>query len=86
MGFAEAMIIEYNGKKKNQAYRLNIRQLYDKDVALWARSEEDGFDDTETFEKLFAKNKDIDDPDADDDINIGLDFEDDEGDGEETDS
>lgn len=86
MGFAEAMIIEYNGKKKNQAYRLNIRQLYDKDVALWARSEEDGFDDTETFEKLFAKNKDIDDFDADDDINIGLDFEDDEGDGEETDS
>lgn len=86
MGFAEAMIIEYNGKKKNQAYRLNIRQLYDKDVALWARSDEDGFDDTETFEKLFAKNKDIDDSDADDDINIGLDFEDDEGDEEETDS
>lgn len=75
MGFAEAMIIEYNGKKKNQAYRLNIRQLYDKDVALWARSEDDEFDDSETFEKLFAKNNGEEDPD---DIGIHLDFDDDE--------
>lgn len=75
MGFAEAMIIEYNGKKKNQAYRLNIRQLYDKDVALWARSEDDEFDDSETFEKLFSKNNGDEDPD---DIGIHLDFEDDD--------
>lgn len=80
MGFAEAMIIEYNGKKKNQAYRLNIRQLYDKDVALWARSEDDEFDDSETFEKLFAKNKDLDDSVSDDDIAIGFDLDDDEDD------
>lgn len=86
MGFAEAMIIEYNGKKKNQAYRLNIRQLYDKDVALWARSEDDEFDDSDTFEKLFAKNKDIEDSEGDDDISIGFDFEEDEEDEEETDS
>lgn len=75
MGFAEAMIIEYNGKKKNQAYRLNIRQLYDKDVALWARSEDDEFDDSETFEKLFSKNNGDEDHD---DIGIHLDFEDDD--------
>lgn len=28
MGYAEAMIIEYNGKKKNNAYRLHINKLY----------------------------------------------------------
>ena len=28
MGFAEAMILEYNGKKKSNAYRLHINKLY----------------------------------------------------------
>lgn len=28
MGYAEAMIIEYNGKKKSNAYRLHINKLY----------------------------------------------------------
>lgn len=41
MGFAEAMVIEYNGKKKNSSHRLNIRLLYDKDVALWVENEPD---------------------------------------------
>lgn len=84
MGFAEAMIIEYNGKKKNQAFRLNIRQLYDKDVALWARSEDDEFDDTETFEKLFAKESADDDTDPDD-ISIRLDLDIDDNDDDDDD-
>ena len=28
MGYAEAMILEYNGKKKSNAYRLHINKLY----------------------------------------------------------
>ena len=79
------MIIENKGKKKNQAFRLNIRQLYDKDVALWARSEDDEFDDTETFEKLFAKEEADDDSDPDD-ISIRLDFDNDDDDLEEEES
>ncbi|MBO5068238.1 MAG: hypothetical protein J6C62_07550 [Clostridia bacterium] len=31
MGVAEAMVIEYNGKKKISQYRLSIQKLYDKD-------------------------------------------------------
>ncbi len=54
MGYAEAMIIEYNGKKKNSAYRLNIRKLYDRDVSLWVEADDDEYDDSEEFEKLFA--------------------------------
>lgn len=37
MGYAEAMIITYNGKKKNGSqYRLRINQLYAKENALFA--------------------------------------------------
>ena len=31
MGVAEAMVIEYNGKKKISPYRLSIHKLYEKD-------------------------------------------------------
>lgn len=56
MGFAEAMIIEYNGKKKSSAYRLNIRMLYERDVSLWVEndSDDDEFDDSEDFDKLLG--------------------------------
>lgn len=55
MGFAEALVIEYNGKKKSQAFRLNIRMLYDRDVALWAENDEDDdYDDSEELAKLLA--------------------------------
>lgn len=55
MGFAEALVIEYNGKKKSQAFRLNIRMLYDRDVTLWAESDEDDeYDDSEELAKLLA--------------------------------
>ena len=31
MGYAEAMVIEYNGKKKNSPHRLRIGKLYEKE-------------------------------------------------------
>ena len=31
MGYAEAMVIEYNGKKKNNIHRLRIGKLYEKE-------------------------------------------------------
>lgn len=51
MGFAEAMVIEYNGKKKNSAHRLDIRLLYARDVSLWAENDTDDdlFDDSDEF-------------------------------------
>ena len=55
MGFAEALVIEYNGKKKSQAFRLNIRMLYDRDVALWAENDEDDeYDESVELAKLLA--------------------------------
>lgn len=61
-GFAEAMIIEYNGRKKNSALRLNIRQLYDRDANLWAEDDEDEeLDDSEELERI------LDEEDADND-------------------
>lgn len=51
MGFAEAMVIEYNGKKKNSAHRLDIRLLYARDVSVWAENatDDDEFDDSDEF-------------------------------------
>lgn len=51
LGFAEAMVIEYNGKKKNSSYRLDIRLLYARDVSLWAEHDVDDeeFDDSDEF-------------------------------------
>ena len=34
MGLAEAMVLEYNGKKKNNAYRLSINKLYAKESSI----------------------------------------------------
>lgn len=61
MGFAEVLVIEYNGKKKSQAFRLNIRMLYDRDVALWAESDEaDDYDDSEELAKLLVDEEEQD--------------------------
>lgn len=61
MGFAEALVIEYNGKKKSQAFRLNIRMLYDRDVTLWAESDEDDdYDDSEELAKLLVDEEEQD--------------------------
>ena len=41
MGFAEAMILEYNGKKKSPVGKLFMNKLYARDVALWLEPDED---------------------------------------------
>lgn len=35
MGYAEAMVLEYNGKKKSDTNRLNMNRLYTRDSALF---------------------------------------------------
>ena len=53
MGFAEAMILEYNGKKKSNAGKLFMNKLYARDVSLWNEpDEDDDFDDSGEFEGL----------------------------------
>lgn len=54
MGYAEAMVIEYNGKKKSSAYRLNIGMLYKMDVATWVESDPDDeeYDEPSEFDRI----------------------------------
>ena len=53
MGFAEAMVIEYNGKKKTTAGKLFLNKLYARDVSLWIEpDEDDDFDDSEAFDNI----------------------------------
>ena len=61
-GYAEAMILEYNGKKKNPASRLPISKLYAKDISLWIEPDEDeDYEDPEPYEKLAVQNYNFDD-------------------------
>ena len=61
-GYAEAMILEYNGKKKNPASRLPISKLYAKDISLWIEPDEDeDYEDPEPYEKLSVQNYNFDD-------------------------
>ena len=56
MGFAEAMIIEYNGKKKSPAQRLSINKLHARESSIFSGledssvSDEDWNDDSEAEE------------------------------------
>ena len=53
MGFAEAMVIEYNGKKNTTAGKLFLNKLYARDVSLWIEPDEDeDFDDSEAFDNI----------------------------------
>ena len=52
MGFAEAMVLEYNGKKKFSPYRLSINKLYLKD---YFSNDFNEIDDTETYMSDDAK-------------------------------
>ena len=53
MGYAEAMILEYNGKKKSNAGKLFMNKLYARDVSLWIEPDEDeDFDDSSEFDSL----------------------------------
>ena len=57
MGYAEAMILEYNGKKKTNAGKLFMNKLYARDVSLWIEPDEDEvFDDSEEFENIVLGN------------------------------
>lgn len=51
MGFAEVMVIEYNGKKKSSVGRLSMSKLYAKDVSLWLEADDDDdcFDEMDLF-------------------------------------
>ena len=40
MGYAEAMIIEYNGKKKNKSQRLSMNRLHSKDFGEYVYSDD----------------------------------------------
>ncbi len=49
MGYAEAMILEYNGKKKSVG-RLLINKLYAKDISEWIDSDdEEDYEDSEEY-------------------------------------
>ena len=66
MGYAEAMILEYNGKKKSNAGKLFMNKLYARDVSLWIEPDEDeDFDDSSEFDSLilgqFGDDTDTDD-------------------------
>ena len=68
MGFAEAMVIEYNGKKKSTAGKLFLNKLYARDVSLWIEPDEDeDFDDSGAFDNIvlgqFGDGKDSDNSD-----------------------
>lgn len=53
MGYAEAMILEYNGKKKSTAGKLFMNKLYARDVALWIEpDEEDELAESDEYESL----------------------------------
>lgn len=53
MDYAEAMILEYNGKKKTSAGKLFMNKLYAKDVSLWIEPDEDDLsEEADEFESL----------------------------------
>lgn len=65
MGYAEAMILEYNGKKKTSAGKLFMNKLYAKDVSLWIEPDEDDLsEEADEFESLilgqFGDDEDVD--------------------------
>ena len=47
MGYAEAMLIEYNGKKKNPAQRLSISKLHARQSSIFSGLEDDGLDEAD---------------------------------------
>ena len=67
MGFAEAMILEYNGKKKTSAGKLFINKLYARDVSRWIEPDEDeDYGDIDIFDDMDIED---DDPVFEDGLN-----------------
>jgi len=68
MGFAEAMVIEYNGKKKSATGKLFLNKLYARDVSLWIEPDEDeDFDDSDAFDNIVLGQFGNDDTDENND-------------------
>jgi hypothetical protein len=63
MGFCEAMIIAYNGKKKSIEHRLSMNKLYAKELVF---SEGETFGDDDAYDSFTID--DIDDYDDSDDV------------------
>ena len=64
MGYAEAMLIEYNGKKKNPAHRLSMNKLHARGSSIFA-----GLDDVEDPDEtpsLFSEESEYETAEADD--------------------
>lgn len=53
LGYAEAMLIEYNGKKKNPALRLSMNRLHARGASIFAGL--DDVEDTEETPSLFSE-------------------------------
>lgn len=55
MGFAEALVLAYNGKKKTAAGRLHLNQLYAHDISYWIDPEDFNvnFDNTDEQDSFF---------------------------------
>lgn len=56
MGYAEALVLAYNGKKKTAADKLPLNQLYAHDISYWSEPEDfnlDSINDEEGNETLF---------------------------------
>lgn len=81
MGFCEAMIIAYNGKKKSIEHRLSMNKLYAKELAF---AEGETFGDDDAYESFSIDDiddyEDADDMEEDDDTDdeIGDDADDEE--------
>lgn len=58
MGVAEAMLLEYNGKKKNSSFMLRMNKLYEKETSLFF-----GIDDTPEDEEVFEDEEEEDSED-----------------------
>jgi len=43
LGVAEAIVNEYNGKKKNSQYRLSLKQLYDNKIKVQFIEDDDNY-------------------------------------------
>lgn len=50
LGFAEAMVIEYNGKKKNNAYKLRISKLYAREDPIFSALDDSFTEETYGYE------------------------------------
>ena len=80
LGFAEAMVLIYNGKKKASGYMLHINKLYSHSSA---RRKEGSDIDNDVSDELFDENVEEEEIDEMDGLEEDTDFYDDEGENDE---